>query len=277
MVRDRLRDEQRPARRGAAAAGRRSRAGRPAAAPLARLVLALDGLVEAGLLSPRRRRGAEWPCWSAVHGFALLALGGPLRGQPPRSCGARRSGRSTRSSRASWPEGRLPVGGGGHGGGMTDEQTTTPETTPETTTDAGTTGTTAGTPTDGGDRREGETLGRHPRRADLRPGPRARPERVVSGDDPITEAQKSYPRQPRPPGRRGAPRRHVEGGGVPAHRPAQDPARHRLSGPAGEPLSPATARAGAAGRRARSTSSSSKRTCGSSRESPKSSRSCATR
>ncbi|GAA1883181.1 TetR/AcrR family transcriptional regulator [Lapillicoccus jejuensis] len=53
-------------------------------APLARLVEALDGLVEAGLLSPRRRRGAEWPCWSAVHGYALLALGGPLRGQPPR-------------------------------------------------------------------------------------------------------------------------------------------------------------------------------------------------
>lgn len=51
--------------------------------PLARLVEALDGLVEAGLLSPRRRRGAEWPCWSAVHGFALLALAGPLRGQPP--------------------------------------------------------------------------------------------------------------------------------------------------------------------------------------------------
>lgn len=52
--------------------------------PLARLVEALDGLVAAGLLDPRRRRGAEWPCWSAVHGFALLALGGPLRGQPPR-------------------------------------------------------------------------------------------------------------------------------------------------------------------------------------------------
>jgi AcrR family transcriptional regulator len=52
-------------------------------APLARLVAALDGLVAAGLLSPDRRAGAEWPCWSAVHGFALLAIGGPLRGQPP--------------------------------------------------------------------------------------------------------------------------------------------------------------------------------------------------
>jgi AcrR family transcriptional regulator len=51
-------------------------------APLARLVAALDGLVEAGLLAPDRRPGAEWPCWSAVHGFALLAIGGPLHGQP---------------------------------------------------------------------------------------------------------------------------------------------------------------------------------------------------
>ena len=52
-------------------------------APLARLVQALDALVTAGELSPEARAGAEWPCWSAVHGFALLALHGPLRGQPP--------------------------------------------------------------------------------------------------------------------------------------------------------------------------------------------------
>jgi AcrR family transcriptional regulator len=51
-------------------------------APLARLVAALDGLVAAGLLPPEQRPGAEWPCWSAVHGFALLAIGGPLHGQP---------------------------------------------------------------------------------------------------------------------------------------------------------------------------------------------------
>lgn len=48
-------------------------------APLAALLHALDGLVAAGELTERERRDAEWPCWSAVHGFALLALKGPLR------------------------------------------------------------------------------------------------------------------------------------------------------------------------------------------------------
>lgn len=51
--------------------------------PLAMLVSALDGLVAAGELPAGERPGAEWPCWSAVHGFAVLALHGPLRGQPP--------------------------------------------------------------------------------------------------------------------------------------------------------------------------------------------------
>jgi len=50
------------------------------AAPYLALVEALDAIVEAGVLSPERREGAEWPCWSAVHGFAELALHGPLRG-----------------------------------------------------------------------------------------------------------------------------------------------------------------------------------------------------
>lgn len=49
--------------------------------PMARLVAALDALVDAGALDPAHREGAEWPCWSAVHGFALLALHGPLRGR----------------------------------------------------------------------------------------------------------------------------------------------------------------------------------------------------
>lgn len=52
-------------------------------APLTALVAALDALVASGELAPTRRPGAEWPCWSAVHGFALLALNGPLRAQPP--------------------------------------------------------------------------------------------------------------------------------------------------------------------------------------------------
>lgn len=51
-------------------------------APFAALSAALDALVADGSLDAARRPGAEWPCWSAVHGFALLALGGPLRGEP---------------------------------------------------------------------------------------------------------------------------------------------------------------------------------------------------
>lgn len=50
------------------------------APPYLALVEALDAMVEAGVLSPERRDGAEWPCWSAVHGFAELAMRGPLRG-----------------------------------------------------------------------------------------------------------------------------------------------------------------------------------------------------
>ncbi|MFF0990088.1 TetR/AcrR family transcriptional regulator [Kocuria nitroreducens] len=51
--------------------------------PFALLVEGLDGLVEAGGLSRERREGAEWACWSAVHGFAELVVHGPLRGQRP--------------------------------------------------------------------------------------------------------------------------------------------------------------------------------------------------
>lgn len=50
--------------------------------PVRMLTSALDALVESGELAPAQRPGAEWPCWSAVHGFALLALTGPLRGRP---------------------------------------------------------------------------------------------------------------------------------------------------------------------------------------------------
>jgi AcrR family transcriptional regulator len=49
------------------------------APPYLALVEALDAMVDAGALPPERRDGAEWPCWSAVHGFAELALHGPLR------------------------------------------------------------------------------------------------------------------------------------------------------------------------------------------------------
>ncbi|WP_420108054.1 TetR/AcrR family transcriptional regulator [Mycolicibacter arupensis] len=48
--------------------------------PFQALVDALDAMTDAGVLQPNRRTGAEWPCWSAVHGFAELALRGPLHG-----------------------------------------------------------------------------------------------------------------------------------------------------------------------------------------------------
>lgn len=50
--------------------------------PVQLLLSALDDLVETGELAPEQRPGAEWPCWSAVHGFALMALTGPLRNRP---------------------------------------------------------------------------------------------------------------------------------------------------------------------------------------------------
>ncbi|WP_166979833.1 TetR-like C-terminal domain-containing protein [Paramicrobacterium fandaimingii] len=46
--------------------------------PFALLIEALDALVDAGELAAERRDGAEWACWSAVHGFAELVIYGPL-------------------------------------------------------------------------------------------------------------------------------------------------------------------------------------------------------
>ena len=44
----------------------------------------LDDLVATGRMDPARRPGAEVPAWSAVHGFACLAVDGPLgRHMPP--------------------------------------------------------------------------------------------------------------------------------------------------------------------------------------------------
>lgn len=50
--------------------------------PALMLVEALDAMQAAGVLAPDRRAGAEWPCWSLVHGFADLVGRGPLRGLP---------------------------------------------------------------------------------------------------------------------------------------------------------------------------------------------------
>ncbi len=51
--------------------------------PFRLLLDALDGMAAAGVLTPDQREFAEWPCWSAVHGFADIATRGPLKHQPP--------------------------------------------------------------------------------------------------------------------------------------------------------------------------------------------------
>lgn len=48
--------------------------------PYAMLNAALDHLVDVGYLDPAVRVGADVTCWSAVHGFAVLNVEGPLRG-----------------------------------------------------------------------------------------------------------------------------------------------------------------------------------------------------
>ena len=48
--------------------------------PYSMLNAALDDLVAVGYLDPRDRPGADVTCWSAVHGFSVLNVEGPLRG-----------------------------------------------------------------------------------------------------------------------------------------------------------------------------------------------------
>lgn len=50
--------------------------------PLMLLHEALDALVDADVLTASRRAGAEWSCWSTVHGFAELIIHGPLKSVP---------------------------------------------------------------------------------------------------------------------------------------------------------------------------------------------------
>jgi AcrR family transcriptional regulator len=54
----------------------------PDRTPLGQLRAALDELVDAGVLSARRRDGIEYPIWSAMHGLAVLTGQGPLRDLP---------------------------------------------------------------------------------------------------------------------------------------------------------------------------------------------------
>jgi AcrR family transcriptional regulator len=56
------------------------RAGHSGLNPFQLLGAALDGLVEAGVLAQERRVGAEYLAWSAVHGWAMLVIDGPLHG-----------------------------------------------------------------------------------------------------------------------------------------------------------------------------------------------------
>lgn len=46
--------------------------------PFELLGTALDRLVEAGVMPPEKRPGAEFLAWSAVHGLAILVIDGPL-------------------------------------------------------------------------------------------------------------------------------------------------------------------------------------------------------
>lgn len=60
-----------------------AKAGTSGLNPFQLLVTALDRLAAAGVLDEARRAGAEFLAWSAVHGFAMLILDGPLRSLPP--------------------------------------------------------------------------------------------------------------------------------------------------------------------------------------------------
>ena len=59
-----------------------ARSGASGLNPFELLGAALDRFVESGLLPPERRLGAEFLAWSAVHGFAMLIIDGPLRTVP---------------------------------------------------------------------------------------------------------------------------------------------------------------------------------------------------
>lgn len=51
--------------------------------PFQLLGMALDRMVEAGILQPKQRPGAEFLAWSTVHGLSWIMLDGPLRGIKP--------------------------------------------------------------------------------------------------------------------------------------------------------------------------------------------------
>jgi AcrR family transcriptional regulator len=57
-----------------------AKAGSTGLNPFQLLGVALDRMVDADVLPTERRNGAEYLAWSAVHGFAMLVIEGPLRG-----------------------------------------------------------------------------------------------------------------------------------------------------------------------------------------------------
>jgi AcrR family transcriptional regulator len=57
------------------------KAGKSGLNPFGLLGMALDRMVEAGVLPQERRIGAEYLAWSAVHGLAMLLVDGPLQGR----------------------------------------------------------------------------------------------------------------------------------------------------------------------------------------------------
>lgn len=61
-------------------AGEPAKAGRRGRTPFQLVAIALDHLVEAGVLPPERRPGAEFIAWASVHGLGMLVIDGPLRG-----------------------------------------------------------------------------------------------------------------------------------------------------------------------------------------------------
>jgi len=65
--------------RNAEGAANSAKAGKSGLDPFQLLGVALDRLVEAGVLPSERRAGAEYLAWSSVHGLAMLVLEGPLQ------------------------------------------------------------------------------------------------------------------------------------------------------------------------------------------------------
>ncbi|MDO9356257.1 MAG: TetR/AcrR family transcriptional regulator [Solirubrobacteraceae bacterium] len=57
-----------------------AKAGRRGRTPFQLVGVALDALLEAGLLPPERRPNAEFLAWATVHGLGMLVIDGPLRG-----------------------------------------------------------------------------------------------------------------------------------------------------------------------------------------------------